>query len=77
MAQLIVRKLDQSVVDGLKMKAALHGHSLEQEARDILTAATKLGAAERVALADRLRSQSHWTGGPDSTQMIREDRDSR
>jgi plasmid stability protein len=77
MAQLLIRKLDPSVIESLKAKAELHGHSLEQEVREILASAVKLTAAERVALADRLRSQSRWTGGPDSTQMIREDRDSR
>jgi plasmid stability protein len=77
MAQLLVRKLDQSVVDALKAKAALHGHSLEQEAREVLTAAVKFTPEERVAFADRIRQQSRWSGAPDSTEIIRHDRDRR
>jgi plasmid stability protein len=38
-AQVIVRDLDDGVVAALKRRAALHGQSLEQELRDILTAA--------------------------------------
>ena len=36
MAQVIVRNLDEEVVSSLKIKAELHGHSLEQELREIL-----------------------------------------
>jgi len=77
MAQVLIRKLDESVVKRLKETAVLHGHSLEQEVRDILTQAAKPKPEERRALAERLQKLSKWTGGPDSTQMIREDRDSR
>ena len=42
MAQVIVRNLEDDVVATLKRKAELHGCSLEQELRDILSAATKL-----------------------------------
>jgi antitoxin FitA len=36
MAQLIVRNIDREVVDSLRARAALHGHSVEEEHREIL-----------------------------------------
>jgi plasmid stability protein len=36
MANLIVRNLDQRVVDALKLRAALHGRSAEAEHRALL-----------------------------------------
>ena len=77
MAQLLIRKLDESVVARLKETAEVHGHSLEQEAREILTKAVKLTNAQRLELSKRLRAETRWLGGPDSTALIRADRDSR
>ncbi len=39
MAQLVVRKLDDDVKARLRVRAARHGHSMEEEVREILTAA--------------------------------------
>jgi plasmid stability protein len=39
MAQLIVRNIDQVIVDLLKRRAAAHGRSAEAEHREILRAA--------------------------------------
>ena len=76
MAQVIVRNLEKRVVDTLKKKAALHGHSLEQELREILDQAAKLGAGERAAVASRIRALSPVRTHPsDSTHLIRQDRD--
>lgn len=36
MAQLIVRSLDKELVDRLKLRAAQHGRSAEEEHREIL-----------------------------------------
>lgn len=77
MGQILVRNLKDDVIDILKQKAELHGHSLEQEARDALTAAAKLSREEFIALADRIRAMTPRVAQSDSTQLIREDRDSR
>lgn len=77
MAQVIVRNLDDSVVDTLKRKAALHDHSLEQELRNILAEAAKLGARDRTSVASRIRAMSPAAEVRDSTELIRQDRDSR
>ncbi len=77
MAQVIVRNLDQQVVDSLKLKAELHGHSLEQELREILKRAAELTPEEKLALIDRIRAMTPKRLEDDSTDLIREDRDTR
>ena len=76
-AQVIVRNLDERVVKALKTRAALHGQSLEQELRDILTHACGLSGAERVALADRIRALQPRPLSTGTEALIREDRDRR
>jgi len=41
MAQVVVRKLDETVKKRLKRRAAKRGHSMEAEIRDILTDAVR------------------------------------
>jgi antitoxin FitA len=77
-AQVLVRNLDEQVVTALRRKAELHGHSLEQELRLTLTAAARLTPEERVALARRVRSLTPTdVEQSDSTELIRQDRDTR
>ncbi len=78
MAQVIVRNLDVRVVAALKRKAKLHGCSLEQELRDILSRAARPSAKERAALARRIRAMTPLgVAQTDSARLIREDRDMR
>ena len=44
MGRVLVRNLDDRVIESLKTKAELKGHSLEQELRDVLTNAAPLTA---------------------------------
>ncbi len=78
MAQVLVRNLDEQVVAVLRRKAELHGHSLEQELRITLAAAARLSPAERVALARRVRGLTPANvPQTDSTELVRQDRDTR
>ncbi len=78
MGQVIVRNLDDGVVAALKRKAELHGCSLEQELRDILSAAARLTKEERFAVAKRISEMTPANvKQTDSTELIREDRDTR
>lgn len=77
MGQVIIRNLPDDIIRRLKLKAELHGHSLEQELRNILGRAAPLTPAEKVALSDSIRAMQKKPLSVDSTQMIREDRDSR
>jgi plasmid stability protein len=77
MAQVIIRNLDESVVQAHKRKAALHGRSLEQELRVLLSESARPGPAERAKLAASVRSMTPEVHQPDSTDLVREDRDGR
>ncbi len=78
MAQVVVRNLNKDVVASLKHKAVLHGHSLEQELRDILSAAARLAPEERIAISARIRAMTpSGVEQTDSADLIREDRDAR
>ena len=74
MAQVLVRQLEDKVVAALKARARRNNRSLEEELRAILTSAAKPDKAEFWRLAGEIRSRSKSTG-PDSTELIREDRD--
>lgn len=75
MGQVIVRNLDDSVIDALKEKAASQKRSLEQELRLILTAAARPSRSETLALADSIRAMTPAAHTSDSTDLVREDRD--
>jgi plasmid stability protein len=77
MAQVIVRNLDEGVVAALKQRAQMHGRSLEQELRDILTQAAKPERADLLRIADRIRAMTPQKAQEDSAQLLREDRDNR
>ena len=68
MAQILVRNLDESVVDRLKKRATLNSRSLQSEVKLILEQASRL-------VADRIRQQFADRSFSDSADLIREDRD--
>jgi plasmid stability protein len=63
MAQLIVRNIEESVVEALKREAARHGRSAEAEHREILR--------RHLAKSPRRSLKSHLLAMPD----VGEDRD--
>lgn len=75
MASISVRNLPDDVVEGLKLRARVHGRSLEAQVRAILEENSRLTPEEfwRIADESRARTKGRWLS--DSTQMIREDRD--
>ncbi len=79
MAQLTVRKLDDDVVRRLKIRAAENGRSTEAEVRSILTEAVpeKMDAEEYWKMVDEFRRSTKGRITGDSTDIIREMRDSR
>lgn len=76
MAQVLVRQLDEKVVDRLKKRAREHGRSLESEVRTILEEAVPdyEGAWKRI---EKFRRRLRRSGRKfsDSAELIREDRD--
>lgn len=79
MAQVVIRNLDDDVVERLKARAADEKKSLEQKLRDVLTEAAKPSRAEVVAELARCRAMSPPLppGAPLAEDIIREMRDTR
>jgi len=76
MAQVLVRQLDDKIVDRLKKRAKEHGRSLQSEVKTILEDAVPdyEGAWKRIeGLRKRLRKSGRTFS--DSAALIREDRD--
>jgi plasmid stability protein len=74
MAQVLVRQIDDAVVESLKRKAAARGTSLEGYVREVLTREARETRAEIVArLRARLAEQTPQTS--DSTEFLRARRD--
>jgi plasmid stability protein len=73
-AQVLVRQVDDAVVESLKRKAAARGTSLEGFVRDVLAREAQETRAELVArLRARLAEQPRATS--DSTAFLRQLRD--
>jgi plasmid stability protein len=78
MADLLVRNVPEHIMARLKQQAERNHRSMQKEAVAILEAGTELTMQEwleRVAVT-REASKS-WGPAVDSTELIREDRDSR
>lgn len=74
MGQILVRNLDDRIIDRLKQRARRENTSLEQSVRRILTEAAKPSREQVVAEIDALRKRIGPVPG-DSTGFIREHRD--
>ncbi len=76
MGQVIVRNLDDDVIDRLRARAVRNGHSLEQELRNVLAAAVRHSdhLAEELA---RIRSLTPPGPRPLAEDLIREGREER
>jgi plasmid stability protein len=82
MTQLVLNNLDPKILDNLKIRAAKHNRSLEDESKAILheaLAAEITTKAEKVAAfreqATQIRQSLHGRTHTDSALLIREDRD--
>jgi plasmid stability protein len=78
MGQLIVRNLDDRVIDALKSRAARQQRSLEAELRVILERAAServIDIAEARNRAERISRDLEGRSHSDSALLIREDRD--
>ena len=58
MGQVLVRNLDDSVIEALRGKAAKRGVSLEAELREVLTRAAKPSRAEILERIDGIRAMT-------------------
>jgi plasmid stability protein len=74
MGQILIRNLDDAVLDALRRRAASTGSSLEEEARRALAASVGLSRQEALARLDAVRSKIVVGSGPDSVEDLRADR---
>ncbi|HET7342290.1 MAG TPA: plasmid stabilization protein [Methylomirabilota bacterium] len=74
MASIIIRNLDDAVAARLRIQARLRGTSVEEEARRILAAGTRLSRGEFLKEADAMRARQR-RNRTRAVDLIREDRD--
>jgi plasmid stability protein len=81
MGQVIIRNIDDRVLERLKGRAVARHTSLEQSLRDILTEAARPSPEELLAIAERIAAMTpplpEGVRIPTAEELIREDRDSR
>lgn len=77
MGQLLVRNVPKEVVDALKRRATDHGRSAEAEHRAILASVLSADRDRFRLEAARLREETRGRILTNTTDLIREDRDSR
>jgi plasmid stability protein len=72
MGQIIVRNLDDDVIETFKLRARLKGKSLEQEIRDLLAAHRRLTPEEKVAVSREIRARQPRECEPLTRDEMRE-----
>ena len=63
MASILIRQLDESIKARLRIQAAHHGRSMEEEAREILKSALTRQKREHMHLVESIRRRVKAAGG--------------
>ena len=81
MGQVVIRNIDDRVLERLKVRAMAQRKSLEQSLRELLTEAARPSRAELLADLERIRAMTPARRPgetyPTADELIREDRDTR
>ena len=72
MASIIIRRLDESAKERLRVRASRHGRSMEEEAREILKVALSGKRATDRNLAEAIRRRFAPLGGVELPDIPRE-----
>ncbi len=72
MASITIRNLDESLKSRLRIQAAVHGRSMEDEARDILRSSLNQEPAEPKKLGSSINALFKPLGGFDMPAVPRE-----
>jgi antitoxin FitA len=72
MAAIIIRNLDETTKRKLKVRAAMNGRSMEQEAREILKSTLARTSKKHASLAERVRAIFSPLGGVELERLPRE-----
>jgi plasmid stability protein len=71
MSSIVIRQLDEETKTRLRVRAARKGHSMEQEARDILKRTLMSEGPTRVHLVEAIRRRMRPLGGLDLPPITR------
>lgn len=77
MGQVLVRNLDDAVIQALKARAVARGLSLEAELRDVLTRAAWHPRADLAAELAAVRAKTPKTPRRLAEELVRDSRDER
>ena len=81
MGQVVIRNIDDVVLERLKARAAEQHKSLEQSLRELLAEAAKPSRAELLAEVDRIRAmtppKAPGKSYPTAEELVRQVRDER
>jgi plasmid stability protein len=77
MGSILVRGLDQKIIERLKERARLNGRSLQQEVKVLLERAAATLTMREARVSEGWRRRLDGRSFSDSAPLIREDRDSR
>lgn len=72
MTSITIRNLDDSLKSRLRIRAATHDRSMEEEARDILRVALNSDPSKTLNLAAAIRGHFAKSGGVDLPELPRE-----
>ncbi|HTS07734.1 MAG TPA: plasmid stabilization protein [Candidatus Eisenbacteria bacterium] len=72
MASITIRNLDETTKRKLKIRAAMNGRSMEQEAREILKSTLVQSSKRKANLAERVREIFNPLGGVELERFPRE-----
>ncbi len=72
MASMTIRQLDDALKQRLRVRAAMHGRSMEDEARDILRTALARDETSAQPLIESIRARVAPLGGVDLEHPLRE-----
>jgi plasmid stability protein len=74
MGQIVIRNLDDAVLDALRRRARDRSSSLEEEARQALAASVGLTRAEALRRIDEIRAEIGRLPGESTLEILRRDR---
>ncbi len=76
MPSLLIPEVEMGLLEQLRERASRHGHTVETEAKAILTEALAPSAANPWSAVDAIRQRLETTGRDfsDSVELLREDR---
>jgi antitoxin FitA len=74
MAQILMRNVDDKVVERLKKQASVNGRSLQAELRIVLEQAARMDMADAREMAARIREKLKGRQLSDSAELLREER---